>query len=57
MNSIKTVPWILIYKFFALTDHALTCLSAVCVIQKHAAALFVPGVPGVSRISVSARSA
>lgn len=32
-------------------------LLCVCVIQKHAATLFVPGAPGVSRISVSARSA
>lgn len=36
------------------SDASLCC---VCVIQKHAAALFVPGAPGVSRISVSAHSA
>lgn len=40
-----------------MTSRALTSASAVCVIQKHVAALFVPGVPGVSRISASARSA
>lgn len=40
-----------------MTFHALSSPSAVCVIQKHVAALSAPGVPGVSRISVSARSA
>lgn len=40
-----------------LHHHALTRPSAVCVIQKHAAAPFAPGVPGVSRTSASARSA
>lgn len=60
MKSIKTTPWIsasFFFFFFALTPHALTDPSAVCVIQKHAASLSVPGVPGVSRISVNAHSA
>ncbi len=48
-------PWI--FPFLALTDHVLTRSSSVCLIQKHVEALFVPGVPGVSRISVSALSA
>lgn len=43
--------------FYSLTHHALTHRSAVCVIQKHAAALCVPGAPGVFRISASAHSA
>lgn len=55
MKSIKTTLWM--FPFPALTHHALTSPTAVCIIQKHAAALFVPGVPGVSRISVSAYSA
>lgn len=53
MKSIKTTAFF----FFALTPNPLTDPSAVCVIQKHAAALSVPGVPGVSRISVNAHSA
>lgn len=55
MKSMKTIPWI--FPFLALTHRALTRPSPVCLIQKHAAARFVPGVPGVSRISVSAHSA
>lgn len=56
MKSIKRAPWI--FPFFC-TDPSCSDLSlyCVCVIQKHAAALFVLGAPGVSRISVSAHSA
>lgn len=36
---------------------ALTCCCALCLMQKHVAALFVPGVPDVSGTSASAHSA
>lgn len=51
----QTFGWI--SSFFSTDPPCSACPSAVCVIKKHAATLFAPGVPGVSRISASARSA
>lgn len=63
LMSIPDLPFSLcadrIYEiiFLVVTQRALTCSSAVSVMQKHVATQFVPGAPSVSRISVSARTA
>lgn len=52
------VVWMKLHKCFSFFHWPIMpwLVPLLCVIQKHAAALFVPGVPGVSRISASARS-